>query len=83
MMVTTVTLRTEPSADRTLCIPLPLDVPQGPLEVIVVITPLQPAPSVSNLAGRWQTYFPPDFDIDSALQEIRHEWEEEWMKVEA
>ncbi len=32
---------------------------------------------MSNLAGRWQSYFPPDFDIDSALQEIRHEWEEE------
>jgi hypothetical protein len=81
MMITTVTLCMEPSADRTLCIPLPPDVPQGPLEVVVVIAPFQPAPPVSNLAGRWQAYFPPDFDIDSALQEIRHEWEQEWTEA--
>ncbi|MBL7064617.1 MAG: hypothetical protein ISS49_10510 [Anaerolineae bacterium] len=44
-----------------------------------MIIPFQPAPHISSLAGRWQSYFPPDFDIDSTLQEIRHEWEEEWM----
>jgi len=83
-MVTTMTLRVEPSTDRTLYITLPPEVPQGPLEVVVVITPFQPGPPVSNIAGRWKDYFPPDFDIDSALQEIRHEWEKEkeWIKTE-
>jgi len=76
-MVTTMTLRVELSTDRTLRIFLPPDVPQGPLEVVVVIAPLQPATPISSLAGRWQAYFPPDFDIGSALQEIRHEWEKE------
>jgi hypothetical protein len=29
-----------------------------------------------DLRGRWQGKFP-DFDLDAALYEIRHEWEEE------
>ena len=80
-MVTTMTLRMELSADRMLRIPLPPDVPEGLLEVVVVIAPFQPVVPISNLAGRWQTYFPADFDIDSALQEIRHEWEKEWTEA--
>jgi len=34
-----------------------------------------------NLRGIWQGHFPEDFDIDSALEEIRHEWEKEWPQV--
>ena len=83
MVVTTMTLRMKPPVDRTLHIPLPPDIPQGLLDVVVVIAPYQPTISTTGLAGRWQAYFPPDFDIDGALQEIRHEWEEEWTNVAA
>ena len=31
-----------------------------------------------DLYGVWKDSFPEDFDIDSALYEIRHEWEKEW-----
>ena len=81
-MVTTVTLRVDPSSDRVLRVPLPPDVPPGPLEVVVVITPSWPKTTASDLTGRWQAHFPADFDIDSALQEIRHEWEQEWTETE-
>ncbi len=39
--------------------------------------PIQPI----DLEGRWQGAFPPDFDLDQALQEIRGEWlkELEWI----
>ena len=32
--------------------------------------------------GRWKGKFPENVDLDQALKEIRHEWEEEisWMK---
>ena len=32
-----------------------------------------------SLRGSWRGKFPDDFDIDSALHEIRHEWEEELL----
>lgn len=34
-----------------------------------------------DLHGIWRGYFPDDFDIDAALNEIRHEWEKEWPQV--
>jgi len=34
-----------------------------------------------NLRGIWRGHFPQDFDIDSALKDIRHEWEKEWPEV--
>ena len=34
-----------------------------------------------SLRGSWRGKFPEDFDIDSALHEIRHEWEEELLEV--
>ena len=34
-----------------------------------------------SLRGSWSGKFPGDFDIDSALHEIRHEWEEELLDV--
>jgi hypothetical protein len=34
-----------------------------------------------SLRGSWRGKFPDDFDIDSALHEIRHEWEEELLDV--
>ena len=34
-----------------------------------------------SLRGSWRGKFPEDFDIDSALHEIRHEWEEELLNV--
>ncbi len=81
-MVTTVTLRVDSATDGVLHVPLPPDVPSGPLEVVVVIAPSPSTTATSDLAGRWQAYFPPDFDIDDALQEIRREWEQEWTAVE-
>ncbi len=40
----------------------------------------QRTPSQS-LRGSWRGKFPDDFDIDSVLHEIRHEWEEELLDV--
>ncbi len=34
-----------------------------------------------DLRGIWSGRFPQDFDIDSALKDIRHEWEKEWPQV--
>lgn len=34
-----------------------------------------------SLRGSWRGRFPDDFDIDSALHEIRHEWESELLDV--
>ena len=34
-----------------------------------------------SLRGSWRGKFPDDFDIDSALHEIRHEWEEELLEA--
>lgn len=34
-----------------------------------------------SLRGTWCRNFPEDFDIDSALHEIRHEWEEELLDI--
>jgi hypothetical protein len=77
-MVKTMTLRLEMPSDRKLQITLPPDVPEGPLDVVVVIAAGQSTAPTSEIAGRWETYFPRDFDIDNALREIRHEWEKEW-----
>jgi hypothetical protein len=34
-----------------------------------------------SLRGSWSGKFPESFDIDSALHEIRHEWEEQLLDV--
>ena len=34
-----------------------------------------------SLRGIWEGRFPEDFDIDAALNEIRHEWEKELDEV--
>lgn len=34
-----------------------------------------------DLHGIWQGCFPDELDLDSALNEIRHEWEEEWLHI--
>lgn len=75
-MVKTLTFQIDPPADRTLHLQLPPDMPSGRLEIVLVIAPAQSIPTTS-LAGRWQTYFPLDFDIDTALQDLRHSWEGE------
>jgi len=31
-----------------------------------------------DLYGVWRDRFPPGFDLDAALCDIRHEWEHEW-----
>ena len=31
-----------------------------------------------DLRGIWREHFPTDFDLDTALTEIRREWEGEW-----
>ena len=80
-MMTTLTLRIDSPKDRVLRIPLPSDVPEGPLDIVVMISSSHPALPASGLAGRWKAFFPPDFDIDRALDEIRHEWEAEWTEM--
>ncbi len=77
-MVKTMTLRLEMPTDRTLRIPLPPDVPDGSLEVVLVIALAEPSVSATHLAGRWEPYFPAEFDVGNVLRELRHEWEEEW-----
>ncbi len=74
-MVKTITFRLDTPVDRTLHIPLPPDVPDGPIEIVLVIAPIMPPLAIPTLAGRWQAYFPSDFDIDNALRQIRGEWE--------
>ena len=34
-----------------------------------------------SLRGLWSGHFPEDFDIDTVLYEIRHEWEKEWPEL--
>jgi hypothetical protein len=34
-----------------------------------------------SLRGIWEDKFPEEFDLDAALDEIRHEWEKEWPEV--
>jgi hypothetical protein len=72
-MVKTLPFRVNVPGDRMLHLTLPPDVPAGPSEIVVVIAPVEASAAVESLAGRWQKYFPPDFDFDSALGEIRHE----------
>lgn len=33
-----------------------------------------------DLYGIWRDRFPTDFDLDAALNDIRHEWEREWSQ---
>jgi len=81
-MVKTITLHLDMPDDRMLHISLPPDVPEGPLEVVLVIASDISRQPIPDLVNRWQSYFPPDFDLDSSLQEIRHEWEKEWLEDE-
>ena len=79
-MVKTITLQLEVSDDRILHIPLPPDIPNGTMEVVLVIAPFTPpSPTTDHLVGRWQAHFPADFDVDVGLREIRHDWEKEWL----
>ncbi len=34
-----------------------------------------------DLYGIWHGCFPDELDLDAALNDIRHEWEEEWPQV--
>jgi len=82
-MVKTITLHLDLPSDRTLHITLPPDVPTGPLDLVLVIASTAPPPTTTpSLAGRWQAYFPEDFDVESTLQELRHGWEQEWVTNE-
>jgi hypothetical protein len=54
-----------------LNLPLPPDLPKGPLDVVMGIVPSTTANAVGEMAGRWRTYFPTEFDLDNALHEIR------------
>lgn len=35
----------------------------------------------SDLYGLWQDQFLTDFDLDSALDQMRHDWEKEWIEL--
>ena len=39
------------------------------------------APKTQELYGMWRGQIPDDFDLESALKDIRHEWEKEWPQV--
>ncbi len=75
----TVVVETEVQADGRLHLDVPTNLPPGKVEVVLVIQPLEPlAPPYPTLEGRWRNLFPPDFDLDAVLHEIRHAWEAEW-----
>lgn len=75
MEMKTLTLETEIASDGSLHLNIPAGLPPGKSEVVIVVQPLpQIQPPYVSLAGVWQDFFPPDFDIDQALHEIRHEW---------
>lgn len=74
----TLTLETEIAPDGSLHLDIPAGLPPGKAEVVIVVQPLpQIQPPYLSLAEVWQDFFPPDFDLDRALHDIRHEWEEE------
>jgi len=52
------------------------------LDIVLVIAASEPPTAAVDLADRWRAYFPPDFDIDEALAEMRHEWELEWPEIQ-
>lgn len=77
-MIKTMTLHMDAAADRRLEVTLPRDLPAGPLDIVLVIAASEKPPATVNLAGRWQSFFPPNFNIEDALHDIRREWELEW-----
>ncbi|RMF32042.1 MAG: hypothetical protein D6759_09090 [Chloroflexi bacterium] len=78
-MMKTVVVETEVQEDGRLRLDIPVDLPPGRVEVVLVIQPAETSgPPYPALAGRWRGLFPPDFDLDRALHEIRHAWEQEW-----
>ncbi len=81
-MIKTMTMHVDPAPDRRLEITLPRDIPSGPLDIVLVIAASEPPTAAVDLADRWRAYFPPDFDIDEALAEMRHEWELEWPEIQ-
>jgi hypothetical protein len=40
------------------------------------------SPHTVDLYGAWRGKFPEDMDIDTALREIRSQWENEWSEGE-
>ena len=65
--------------DGRLRLDVPVNLPPGKVEIVLVIQPIAaPGPPYPSLEGRWRDLFPPNFDLDKALQEIRHTWEAEW-----
>jgi hypothetical protein len=35
----------------------------------------------SDVYALWQDRFPTDFDLDSVLDEMRHDWQKEWAEL--
>ena len=78
----TLTLETEIAPDGNIHLEIATGLPPGKAEVVVVVQPrLSSQPPYPSLAGIWQEFFPVDIDLDQALHEIRHEWEDEWKEV--
>jgi hypothetical protein len=69
-MVKTITLQIDKPQDQMLHLILPPDLPDGLLDIALVIVPVTSTVAMSSLAGRWQAYFSSDFDIDAALDEL-------------
>jgi hypothetical protein len=36
---------------------------------------------LQSLRGAWRDHFPEDLDLDTALREMREEWEKEWQEA--
>ena len=72
----TLSFQAEVGPDRKLRVELPIDVPPGPVEGVVVVQGVtrHNTPPYKSLAGILKGVLPADVDIDADLKEIRSAW---------
>ncbi len=75
-----IVVQAEVTQNGRLRLDVPTDLPPGKVTVALSIEPTakEEGPPYPSLEGRWQRWFPEDFDLDEALAEIRHAWQQEW-----
>jgi hypothetical protein len=79
----TMTVQTEITADGKLRIELPVDLPPGAAEVVIVVqptTPVRPATGAS-LSGLFAREENPDDDVLAFIRQLRHETTEASVEI--
>ena len=71
-MLKTLTLEADVTPNGLLRLDVPLGLPPGKVEVVLVVNPLYRPDlprqaAVSSLEGIWQGFFPPNFDLGMAI----------------